>query len=269
MLLKEKKKHINAQEKPLVSIITPLYNAASYIAQTITSITEQHYTNWEHIIVDDGSTDNSVAIVITLAKKDPRIKLSIGAKNNGAAFCRNKATTLAQGKYIAFLDADDLWHPEKLERQITFMEQQQCDVSYTSYIHINAAGNSLQKRIKALPKLSYQKQHSNNYIGNLTGVYNCETLGKIIAPNIRKRQDWAVWLDAIKKSRKPALGLLEDLGYYRVHEASMSANKLDLVKYNYAFYNQYLGYSKITSGFYLLRFFWEYFMNRPKQIEKY
>jgi glycosyltransferase involved in cell wall biosynthesis len=269
MQLKEKKKHIKPQETPLVSIITPLYNAASYIAQTITSIAEQRYTNWEHIIVDDGSTDTSVAIVRALAKKDPRIKLSIGTKNNGAAFCRNKATALAQGKYIAFLDADDLWHPEKLERQITFMQQQQCDVSYTSYIHINAAGKPLQKRIKALAKLSYQKQHSNNYIGNLTGLYNCETLGKIIAPNIRKRQDWAVWLEAIQKSGKPALGLQEDLGYYRVHESSMSANKFDLVKYNYAFYNQYLGYSKIASGFYLLRFFWEYFINRPKQIEEY
>lgn len=268
MQFEEKKKHISLQETPLVSIITPLYNAAPFILETITSICKQSYSHWEHIIIDDCSTDTSVAIVSKAAKNEPRIKMSVNAKNQGAAYCRNKATQIASGSYIAFLDADDTWHPDKLRLQIHFMQTHQCDVSFTSYIHMDANGTSLQKRVKALSKLSFKKQRLNNYIGNLTGIYCCATLGKIQAPNIRKRQDWAVWLEAIKKSGKPALGIQKDLAFYRVHGASMSANKAALIQYNYAFYQHYLGYSKAKSAWFLLCFFWEYFIHRPKQIEQ-
>lgn len=253
---------------PLVSIITPLYNAENYITATLKSIKNQTYTHWEHIIVNDVSTDTSLQIVKDFAKKDTRIKVVTLSRNSGAAHSRNKATELATGDYIAFLDADDLWHPEKLEKQLRFMEEHNAAVSYTSYVHINEAGEPLGKRIKALPELTYKKQHSNNYIGNLTGIYKASEIGKIIAPSIRKRQDWAVWLEAIKKSNRPAIGLQEDLAYYRVHEASMSSNKLNLVKYNFKFYNKYLGYSWGKSAFYLVRFFYEYFFVRIKWIEK-
>ena len=253
---------------PLVSIITPLYNAENYIITTIKSIQKQTYSHWEHIIVNDCSTDNSLQIVEALAKKDTRIKISTLSRNSGAAQSRNKATELATGDYIAFLDADDLWHPEKLEKQLHFMQENNAMVSYTNYLHIDEEGKPLGKRIKALPELSYKKQHSNNYIGNLTGIYKASEIGKIIAPNIRKRQDWAVWLEAIKKSNTPALGLQEDLAYYRVREGSISSNKLNLVKYNFRFYKEYLGYSWIKSAFCLLRFFYEYFFVRTKWIEK-
>lgn len=253
---------------PLVSIITPLYNAEKYITATLKSIQNQTYTNWEHLIVNDLSTDTSLQLVETFAKKDPRIKVVTLSRNSGAAYSRNKATEIATGAYISFLDADDLWHPEKLEKQLRFMQENEVAVSYTSYIHINEAGEPLGKRIKALPELPYKKQHSNNYIGNLTGIYKASEIGKIIAPNIRKRQDWAVWLEAIKKSKRPALGLQEDLAYYRIHEGSMSANKLNLVKYNFKFYKEYLGYSWIKSAFYLVRFFYEYFFVRTKWVEK-
>ncbi|MFT5891422.1 MAG: teichuronic acid biosynthesis glycosyltransferase TuaG [Dokdonia sp.] len=253
---------------PLVSIITPLYNAEDYITTTLKSIQQQTYTHWEHIIVNDCSTDNSLQIVEELAKKDARIKVITLSRNSGAAQSRNKATELATGAYIAFLDADDLWHPEKLEKQLHYMQENNAVVSYTSYVQINEAGEALGKRIKALPTLTYQKQHSNNYIGNLTGIYNAAEIGKIIAPNIRKRQDWAVWLEAIKKSNRPALGLQEDLAYYRIRQGSMSSNKLNLVTYNFKFYKEYLGYSWIKSAFYLLRFFYEYFFVRTKWIEK-
>jgi glycosyltransferase involved in cell wall biosynthesis len=253
---------------PLVSIITPLYNAENYITTTFKSIQEQTYIHWEHIIVNDCATDNSLHIVEELAKKDTRIKVVTLSRNSGAAQSRNKATELATGDYIAFLDADDLWHPEKLEKQLQYMQENNAAVSYTSYVQINEAGEPLGKRIKALPSLTYQKQHSNNYIGNLTGIYKAAEIGKIIAPNIRKRQDWAVWLEAIKKSNRPALGLQEDLAYYRIREGSISSNKLNLVKYNFKFYKEYLGYSWIKSAFCLLRFFYEYFFVRTKWIEK-
>ncbi|WP_339846194.1 glycosyltransferase family 2 protein [uncultured Dokdonia sp.] len=255
--------------EPLVSIITPLYNAAPFIAQTIASIQAQTYQNWEQIIVDDCSTDDSVQIVKALIALDNRIKLITLSRNSGAAHTRNIATEAAQGKFIAFLDSDDLWHREKLSKQIAFMQETSCDVSYTSYVHINENGKPLGKRIAALPELTYKKQHSNNYVGNLTGIYNTTSIGKISAPDVRKRQDWALWLDAIKKSGKPALGLKEDLAFYRVREGSMSSNKLNLVKYNYQFYKTCLGYSHIAATLYLVRFFWEYFVMRPKWIQRY
>ena len=126
MHYEEKQKHTKKEFSPLVSIITPLYNASNYISDTISSIQKQSYSNWEHLIVDDCSTDNSVKLVESLASNDTRIKLFKISKNNGAAFCRNYATNQAKGDYIAFLDSDDLWHSEKLERQISFMIKQSC-----------------------------------------------------------------------------------------------------------------------------------------------
>lgn len=267
MPLEEKKKHINHSDQPLVSIITPLYNAAPFITKTIQSILAQTYDNWELLIVDDASTDNGPSIVLNTFGNEPRIKFFTNKTNNGAAHCRNQATIEATGDYIAFLDADDLWHREKLEKQLKFMQEHTCDVSLTNYLHINEVGNPLGKRVEALPILTYNKQHKNNYIGNLTGMYNAKRLGKISAPNIRKRQDWAVWLTAIDKSRKPAMGLQEDLAFYRVHKGSMSSNKLKLIGHNFAFYRKYLEYSWIKSAFCLLQFFWEYFLVRPKYIK--
>lgn len=267
MQLEEKKKHISISETPLVSIITPLYNASEFILQNCKSVQSQTYSNWEHIIVDDASTDTSLSIVEEIAKEEPRIRLFKVEKNRGAAFCRNLATEKAKGMFIAFLDSDDYWHPEKLEKQIALMLKEDQYVSFSNYLHVNESGNMLGKRILVMPKLPYKKQLLNNYIGNLTGIYNAEKLGKIPSPNIRKRQDWAVWLEAIKRSKKPAIGIDEDLAYYRVRKGSISANKLKLVKYNYLFYRS-LGFNTINSGWYLIRFFWEYFMVRPRYIRK-
>lgn len=263
------KKRTSNSSESLVSVITPLYNAAQFLEKTLESVRSQSYQNWEHILVDDFSTDTSLALATAAAQKDQRIKIIALDQNKGAAHARNLATDNAQGTYIAFLDADDLWHRDKLKNQIAFMQSQKCLVSFTSYVHIDDKGMDLGKRVKAMPSLSYKKQHSNNYLGNLTGVFNAEVLGKIKAPNIRKRQDWALWLEAIKKSGKPALGIKEDLAYYRIREDSMSANKYKLIKYNFLFYREYLRYSWSKSVFWLLRFFWEYFIVRPSYIERY
>ena len=252
----------------LVSIITPSFNSGKFISETIESVQNQSYTNWELLIVDDASTDNTNSIIEEYSNKDSRIHLTKNTTNKGAAFCRNLATKLAKGTYIAFLDSDDLWHRDKLQKQISFMEKNQNAVSFSSYLHIDEEGRLLAKRIVAMPSLSFKKQLKNNYIGNLTGIYNADVLEKINAPNLRKRQDWAVWLEAIKRNKKPAIGIQEDLAFYRVHEKSMSSNKTSLLKYNYWFYNKHLGYSKIASGFYLAQFLWEYFFIRPKFIQK-
>lgn len=254
-------------ETPLVSIITPCYNSEKYILETIESIRQQSYSNWEQIIVDDASLDQSVALIEEISKIDSRIRLISLKENHGAAYCRNLATREAKGSYIAFLDSDDLWHRDKLTKQLAFMKERSCAVSYTSYLHIDEHGHSLQKRILACPVLPYKKQLYNNYIGNLTGIYDQKQLGKIFSPELRKRQDWAVWLEAIKRSEKPAFGLQEDLAYYRVRKNSISSDKVALVKFNFHFYREYLKFSYLKSLYSLGRFFCEYFLVRTKYIQ--
>lgn len=249
----------------LISIITPLYNSEAFIAKTIHSILNQTHTNWELILIDDNSQDQTIAIVTSFVNQNPNIKLLQNKENVGAALSRNKGIEEAKGDYIAFLDADDLWKPEKLEKQLSFMEANDCDVCFSSYEHINEAGEPLHKCIKALPVLTYKKYLKSNYIGNLTGIYNAKRLGKIKSPNLRKRQDWLLWLAAIKKSGKPAKSVQESLAYYRVRENSMSSNKFGLLKYNYWVYRKGLGFSTIKSMYSMLVFLWEHFFVKSKQ----
>ncbi|WP_289043701.1 glycosyltransferase family 2 protein [uncultured Olleya sp.] len=252
--------------KPLVSIITPLYNSEKFIVQTINSILNQTYTNWELILVDDCSTDATLQIVEEYTKQYSNMYLLKNQVNFGAAISRNKAILQANGKFIAFLDADDLWISNKLEFQVDFMQQHNCDVSYTSYYQIDENGNLLNKLVKALPKLSYNKYLKTNYIGNLTGMYNVATLGKITSPNLRKRQDWLLWLSAIKKSGKPALGISKPLAYYRLRSNSISSNKIRLLKYNFLVYKKGLGFSYVKSIYYMCLFVWEQFFIKSKLI---
>ena len=146
------------------------------------------------------------------------------------------------------------------------MLTQKFDISFSSYEQIDETGKPLNKLIKALPELTYQKFLKSNYIGNLTGIYNTEVLGKIKAPNLRKRQDWALWLSAIKKSGKPAKGIQESLAYYRVRKNSMSSNKINLLKHNYNVYRIGLGFSALKSVFYMFVFLYEHFFVKSKQI---
>jgi len=252
--------------KALVSIITPLYNSQAFIAETINSVLNQSYKNWELILIDDCSSDNTLDIVSEFITKHNNIKLIKNANNSGAAISRNKGIEAAKGDYIAFLDADDLWKPEKLEKQIAFMKLEDCDVCFSSYEQIDEAGNSLNKLIKALPVLNYNTLLKTNYIGNLTGIYNAKALGKIEAANLRKRQDWLLWLSAIKKSNKPAKSVQESLAYYRVREGSMSSNKIELLKHNYLVYKKGLGFSVVKSLYRMLVFLFEQFFVKSKLI---
>nr|WP_262913876.1 glycosyltransferase family 2 protein [Aequorivita vitellina] len=245
----------------------PVYNSSKFVKTAIESVLAQVYTHWELIIVDDASTDDTSAIVEKLAAAHSKIRFLKLTANQGPGYCRNKATEMARGAYIAFLDSDDLWEREKLLIQINFMRKNNCAVSFTSYLHIDEIGKLLKKRIKAMPILSYKKQRSNNYIGNLTGMYHAASLGKIKSPEIPKRQDWALWLEAIKRSKKPAHGIVQDLAFYRIRKDSVSANKVELLKHNFNFYKNHLGYSIPISIYFMSCFLWEYFFVRPKYIE--
>lgn len=251
-------------QKPLVSVITPTYNSEGFISETIDSIRAQSYANWELILVDDASSDETVSILKKYASSDERIKVHVLKTNSGAAIARNTAIEKATGSYIAFLDADDLWKPEKLSKQIAFMQEKDIAVSFSSYELMDEEGKSLGKMIKALPKVDFSKMLKSNYVGNLTGIYNAKKLGKVYMPNIRKRQDWALWLTLIKKVGF-AYSLEEPLAKYRVREDSISSNKLNLLKYNYTIYRKALNFGTFKSSWYLIRFLIEHFFIKPQQ----
>ena len=242
-----------------------MFNSEAFISETINSVISQTYDNWELLLIDDDSNDKTIELVNQFIAENNKIKLFKNELNQGAALSRNRGIKAAQGDYIAFLDADDLWKPNKLETQIAFMEIQKCDVCFSSYEQIDETGKPFNKLIQALPELTYQKYLKSNYIGNLTGIYNAKTLGKITAPNLRKRQDWLLWLSAIKKSRKPAQGIQESLAYYRVRKDSMSSNKINLLKHNYWVYKKGLGFSTLKSIGYMLTFLKEHFFVKSNQ----
>ena len=251
---------------PKVSVITPMYNSESFISETINSVLNQTHLNWELLLIDDCSNDKTIEIASQFMATTPNIKLLKNETNLGAAISRNKGIMEAKGEYIAFLDADDLWKPEKLQVQIEFMQTEDCDVCFSSYEQIDETGKPLNTLIKALPELTYKKFLKSNYIGNLTGMYNAKVLGKIMAPDLRKRQDWLLWLRTIKTSGKPAKGVQESLAYYRVRKDSMSSNKLNLIKYNYLVYKKGLGFSTLKSIYYMLIFLNEHFFVKSKQV---
>jgi teichuronic acid biosynthesis glycosyltransferase TuaG len=252
------------KNKALVSVIMPAHNAAGFIAESIQTVMQQTYTEWELLVIDDASVDETSQVVEGLQAKDERIKLHRLPANQGAGFARNIGIKAATGDFICFLDADDLWKPHKLETQLKFMEQEQLDVCYSSYELINEDGKSLNRQIKALEYLSFNKLKKANYIGNLTGIYNAAKLGKIYCPLIRKRQDWGLWLLAVEKAGY-ARGIQEPLAAYRERQNSISGNKLEMLKYNYQVYQKVLGYTPQKSLFWMLLFLWEQLLVKRRQ----
>jgi glycosyltransferase involved in cell wall biosynthesis len=254
--------------KGLVSIITACYNSEEYIAEAIQSVQAQTYTNWEMLITDDRSSDNTRQIVETYVRQDKRIKLFCLENNQGPAVARNHSIKNAKGRFIAFLDADDIWMPEKLELQTEEMLKNDIAVCYSSYRHVDESGKDLNTTINAIPQLSWGKLLKNNYIGNLTGIYDASKIGKVYHPPLKKRQDWCIWLECLKRSEKPAWGLQQTLAKYRVRQNSISRNKTRLLKYNFQVYHKFLKFGYLKSLLYLLLFLKEYFLIRPKYISR-
>lgn len=236
--------------KPLVSIITPLYNSELYISRTIQSVLHQDYLHWELIIIDDCSVDKGLEIVRKIAEDEPRIRILTNEKNLGPALTRNKGIEEAKGKYIAFLDSDDQWHENKLLIQVQFMEESEIDFSFTYYNQINEEGRELSK-IENLPsKVTYVSTMKSNKIGCLTAMYNQEKFGKLYMKNIRKRQDYTLWLQLLKKT-KYAYCVPQILATYTVRKESVSSNKFSLVKYHWHIYRHIENQSFFTSLYYL------------------
>lgn len=237
----------------LVSVITPTYNCAQYIGETIESIQAQIYSNWEMIIVDDYSSDNTSEIVARYSKEDSRIKYYCLSENSGAAVARTKAMALANGEYMAFCDSDDLWFPDKLKKQIAFMKQNKVAFTCTSYEQINEEGCPLGHIIRAIPKTSYNRLLLDCPVGNSTVMYNVGVMGKFKVPNIRKRNDDALWLQMLKKE-KYIYGMNNVLMKYRIRSNSISSNKIKVIKYHWILYRDIEHLSVIRSVFHIC--FW-------------
>lgn len=196
----------------LVSIIMPSYNTAVYIEKSIQSVLDQSYKDWELIIVDDCSSDNTDEVVRQFLK-DERIKYLRNEINCGAAICRNKALREAKGKWIAFLDSDDLWMPEKLEKQINFMEVYDYHFSYTNYSEIDIYGKKNGITVTGPPKITKIGMFNYCWPGCLTVMYDAEVVGLIQIADIKKNNDYAMWLKVCRKAK--CFLLDEELAMYR------------------------------------------------------
>ncbi len=225
----------------LVSIITPTYNSGQFVEETIRSILRQTYKNWELLITDDCSTDDTREIIERYRKTDPRIKLFRLEKNSGAGVARNKSITEAKGRFIAFCDSDDCWKPEKLERQLNFMAERGVEVCYSSYLKLDESGLPIGV-VVARKCVTYKDILRNDWMGFLTCIYDTKRIGKIYLPPLRRRQDWA-WKILLMQKCPKALAVIDVLAYYRVRNGSLSSKKARLIQYNVQVYKSVLRYN--------------------------
>lgn len=243
----------------LVSIITPSYNSSRFISQTIESVLNQTYQNWELLIIDDCSPDKANDIIEMYCKKDNRIKLIKLGQNVGPANARNDGIKQARGKYIAFLDSDDIWLPTKLEKQISFMQENDLAVTCSSYHTIDEDGKNINTRV-VKESFSYIDMLKSNHIGNLTGIYDCEKLDKIYMDDVG-HEDYTLWLKVMKKVGKTNT-IVEPLAEYRILNSSISANKLKVLKWQWNIYKNIVGLNIFKSAYYFTWYVYYALMKR-------
>lgn len=229
----------------LVSIIMPSYNTAKFIEETIDSVLAQTYTEWELIIVDDCSTDNTDEVVAKYT--DSRIRYLKNEKNSGAAVSRNRALREAKGRWIAFLDSDDLWTAEKLEKQIRFMEENKYSYSYTNYVEIGEDSKPLGVKVTGPKRITKAGMFAYCWPGCLTVMYDANVVGLVQIEDIKKNNDYAMWLKAICKADCYLLD--EDLGFYRKRAGSISRHSYrKLIGWHYKLFHEANGYGKVASA---------------------
>ena len=234
----------------MVSIITPAFNAENYICETIESVKAQSYQDWELIIVDDCSTDNTLAIVKGYTDNDSRIKLIKAPQNGGVAKARNLGIEQAQGDYIAFVDSDDLWKPDKLEKQVAFMKEKGCVLSYTDFQKFNTEDGSLGKVMKCPAKMKANDILKNTAIGCLTVMVDKKQSGEFRMPPLGHTEDNCTWYHILKKTNQTAYNVGEVLSLYRDGNASMTKNKGKSAKQQWYTYRGYFKFSRIKSAYY-------------------
>jgi len=234
-----------------VSIVVPIYKAESFLEETIQTVLNQTYENWEMLLINDCSPDASFEV----AKKylGDRIKWFEQEVNSGAALTRNKGIKKATGKYICFLDADDLWDKDKLEKQVTFMEEKGCEFSFTSYEFADSNGVPNGKKVIVPEKINYKQSLKNMTIWTSTVMFNMEKLTKedIYMPNIRRGQDAATWWRVLKNIDY-AYGIKDVFSYYRRTKESLSANKFIALKRTWYLYRKIEKFGILKSVYYFV-----------------
>lgn len=240
---------IRETEENLVSIITPVYNATSFIKDTAKSVFNQSYSNWEWILVDDCSKDNSWILLSELSKNDKRVKIYRNKINLKSGKTRNLAIKKAKGRFIAFLDSDDLWHPEKLKTQIPFMLNNQYYFSHTSYGYINEDGKRIKSIFHVRKEVDYYHLLKRTEISCLTAIYDAEKIGKFYMSEHARKQDYALWL-AILKSGTKSYGIDKELAFYRQVSNSATGVKYKLVLKHITFLKETQNFSTINALYY-------------------
>lgn len=246
-------------EKPLVSIITPSYNSEKFIADTIASVQAQTWKNWEMIIVDDCSSDSTTSIIEEISKDDNRIKLKVFSVNSGPAIARNHAIEGASGKYITFLDADDLWFPDFIENSIQTIKSTGIPFVFSSYRRADEQLNFIYSDFIVPSRVTYFDILKTNSISCLTAFFDIETLGKKYMPEVHKRQDMGLWLKYLKDIPY-AHGIRQPKAIYRIRENSLSRKKSGLIKYQWEFYRNVEKLDIFRSSYYMMHWMWRGFM---------
>lgn len=249
-------------EKDLVSVIMPTFNAGKFLSLSIDGVLGQTYSNLELLITDDASDEQATKdILARYANKDPRVKVKHLDKNHGPSFSRNDSINRAKGRYIAFCDSDDIWFPDKLERQIAYMNQKHCALCYGSYIVADEEGKEI-GIVNAPQHITFNRLKKDNKIGCSTAIYDTKLLGrKYFMPNLIKRQDWALFLTILRDCHD-AYAITQPLAYYRKRKNSVSSSKFKLIKFNILVYQKVLRYSRIHATLYF------FFCFMPSYIKK-
>lgn len=253
-----KKRYIATKimNKELVSVIMPTYNAGKYLADSINCILRQTHRQLELLITDDGSNDHdTLDILHRMEQADNRVKVTFLKENHGAGYARNEAIHRAKGRYIAFCDADDRWMEDKLEVQLSFMHNRQCAISCSSYVICNSLYKPVGINIPPR-RITPNMMKRDNKIGCLTAIYDVEALGKKYEmPTLRKRQDWAMFIELTQAAGVAYAYTEKPLAYYCDRQGSVSSSKLSLIKYNIAIYSKILHFGILKSLVYFIFLF--------------
>ena len=230
----------------MVSVIMPAYNAEKFIEKAIMSVVNQTYKNWELIVIDDGSKDSTTEIVMQLAQEDSRIVFYANEKNMGVARTRNRGFDIAKGDYVALLDSDDIWMPEKLEKQIELIAKTEADITYTSYGIIDVEDNKYKDDYVVPSQTDFEKMLGENHIGCSTVVLKKSVTEEYRFNENFYHEDYVLWMQLLKDGHR-AHGLTEVLVQYRFYPGSRAANKLKSAQKRWVIYREYLNLSFLKS----------------------
>lgn len=246
---------------PEVSIITPVFNSSKFLEETIASVLNQTFTDWEWMITDDKSTDNSLEIIQKI--NDSRIQLILSDKNGGAGHARNLSLKQASGRFITFLDADDFWEPNFLEEMISFMKKENTELAYSNYARCDANLNPVIDDFKADKPVTFDNLLKTCRLSLLSSMYDSQKVGKEYFPEGSKREDHVMWLNLLKKIPvgKP---LPKTMAKYRMHQSSISRKKSNIVKDQYLVYKDYMNFSTVKSLYYTANWALNGFMKYSK-----